>query len=465
MSVRPRAQRTAFGASGLLALTLLAACLSRPDAEAPPLRAPLELDDATVNAFSLPLPGLAAAERKSFFVGNSFFNQNWVSAPSSIKSRDGLGPLFNARSCSACHFKDGRGRPPEAGELPQSMLVRISRPGRGEHGAPVPDSHYGDQLQGEAIGGVRREAEVRVRYRELAGAFADGEPYSLRAPELTLDALGHGPLADGLMTSARVAPALVGLGLLEAVPEAALRQREDPDDRDGDGVSGRASHVPSTAHARVELGRFGWKAEQPSVLDQTAAAFVGDMGITSALLPNENHTAWQKDCLERASGGTPELTAQVLESVVLYVRTLAVPSRRAPGEPDVQRGERLFEQLGCVACHAPSLTTSKTAEPVELAERTIHPYTDLLLHDLGEPLSDHRPSFSADGAEWRTAPLWGIGLLERVNGHSFLLHDGRARGLREAILWHGGEAEKAKRAFVRLSQRDRAALLAFLESL
>jgi CxxC motif-containing protein (DUF1111 family) len=244
-----------------------------------------------------------------------------------------------------------------------------------------------------------------------------------------------------------------------------LLARVDPDDRDGDGISGRANRVPSAASKRVELGRFGWKAEQASVLDQTAAAFVGDMGITSRLFVDENDGPQQGASCTEQSGAVPELDDAVLDSVVSYVRTLALPARRDRERPAVERGEILFATDGCASCHTPTLTTADDAVPSELAARTIHPYSDLLLHDLGSGLSDERPSFGAAGSEWRTAPLWGVGLVERVSGGSGFLHDGRARNLTEAVLWHGGEAEAAKQRFLRMRASDRAALLAFLESL
>jgi CxxC motif-containing protein (DUF1111 family) len=343
--------------------------------------------------------------------------------------------------------------------------VRISVPTSDGTGAPRPDPRYGDQLQGDAVTGFAREADVFVRYREQPGRFADGAAYSLRVPRLEITALGFGPLSDGVLTSLRSAPALVGMGLLEAVPEAELLLRVDADDRDRDGISGRANQVVSASTGARTLGRFGWKAEQPSVLDQTAAAFVGDMGITSRLFAEENQTSEQEACAGAASGGAPELEDDVLDSVVNYVRTLAVPARRDRDDAEVLRGEHLFAIARCTACHTPKLTTANDAVPRELAGRTIHPYTDLLLHDMGPLLADRRPSWQATGSEWRTAPLWGIGLVERVSGGSGFLHDGRARDLREAVLWHGGEAELAKQSFVRMRADDRRALIHFLESL
>lgn len=421
--------------------------------------------DSTRDAFSLPIVGLSAAQRAQFFVGNSFFNLNWVSAPSTASERDGLGPLFNARSCSGCHFKDGRGRPPEPGEAFASILMRISMLGAGEHGEPLPDPRYGDQLQGLALPSVAREAHVSVWYSVERGHYADGEAYELARPTYEVTDLGYGALADGIMMSPRVAPAMVGLGLLEAVPEATLRALEDPNDRDGDGVSGRLNRVWDRAKNAYVAGRFGWKAEQPTVRQQVAGAFSGDLGLTTSLYPLELCTSAQTACQASPSGGQPEVSDRTLDSVAVYVRALAVPARRSVDDPQVARGERLFADARCTVCHLPTLTTGPVGDLSVLSNQPIHPYTDLLLHDMGDGLADGRPAFKASGREWRTPPLWGIGLVPKVNGHTRFLHDGRARNLAEAILWHGGEAEASKRAFVRMTREERAALIAFLESL
>jgi CxxC motif-containing protein (DUF1111 family) len=442
---------------------LASACVGEPSAQpASVTSAALTVEDATADAFSLPMPGLANERLARFFVGNSFFNQNWVAAPASVSERDGLGPLFNARSCSGCHFKDGRGRPPEAGAALRSMILRISVPSRdGARAHPI----YGDQLQTEALAGVPAEARVDVSYTEQAGLFADGESYQLRVPHYRFAEAAYGALPPDLLVSARVAPAAIGLGLLEAVPEAELSARADPDDRDHDGISGRLARVPDPSDGSTRAGRFGWKAEKPSVLTQVAGAFVADMGITSALFPHENHSAAEEAAAARASGGAPELSAQTLADVVLYMRTLAVPAARDALDPEVRAGRALFARAGCDACHVPSLQTAQVADVPELAHKTFAPYTDLLLHDLGERLSDGRPSSTAAGNEWRTAPLWGVGLIAKVNGHQLLLHDGRARGVAEAILFHGGEAASAERAFAGMSHDERAALVRFVESL
>lgn len=415
--------------------------------------------DASREAFSKPLANLQGERRTPFFVGNSFFNQNWVAAPASTSGRDGLGPLFNTRSCSTCHFKDGRGAPPEAGQPLSSMLMRISIPGTDPHGGPNPDPVYGGQIQGKALPGIPPEADVLVTYESSAGAFPDGEGYSLRRPVYRLENPGYGPVSPELRMSPRVSPAVIGLGLLEAIPESTLLDKADPDDRDRDGISGRVNRVWNSETQTMAVGRFGWKAEQPSVPRQVAAAFQGDMGLTTSLQPEENHTAKQEPHLP--SGGAPEVSDAIFNSVAYYCRTLAVPaSRNGP-----ERGRQLFNQLQCAACHTPELTTGNWPEFPELSGQTIQPYTDLLLHDLGGELSDDRPAFEASGCEWRTPPLWGIGLIPKVNGHSCLLHDGRARNLTEAILWHGGEAQVSKEKFRSLPKADRQAIIEFIESL
>jgi len=408
--------------------------------------------DATKNAFNFPARNLRDERRPSFFVGNSFFNQNWVVGPASVADRDGLGPLFNARSCSACHFKDGRSRPPEPGQPMTTMLIRLSVHGTDEHGGPKPERTYGGQIQGDAIPGYRPEADVYVTYKDVCGQYTDGEPYTLQSPRYSIRNLGYGRLAHGVMTSPRVAPTMVGMGLLELVPEELLRSLADPDDRDGDGISGRVNEVWDKTAGKMAVGRFGWKAEQPTVLQQVATAFFEDMGLTSRLMPG--------GCSEPL-----EVSDKVLDDVVSYTCTLGVPARRNWTNSVVRRGQELFTQAGCAACHVPKLKTGTSARFGELSNQTIWPYTDLLLHEMGPGLADNRPVFKASGHEWRTAPLWGIGLVQKVNGHTFFLHDGRARNLAEAILWHGGEAQSATEKFRALSKAERDALIAFLESL
>lgn len=418
------------------------------------------------SAFLAPADNITRDNLRMFSTGNAFFNQAWTEAPSSNQSRDGLGPLFNARSCSTCHFKDGRGRPPLEGENElSSMLLRIGAPGTEPGEAPLSDPSYGDQLQPYGVDAVPGEGEPRVTYATLGGRYADGDTYELLVPSYSIEAPSHGPFVAGLRISPRVAPAMIGLGLLEAIPESRLRELEDPDDADGDGISGHANLVWDAEAQQLALGRFGWKAEQPSVRQQAAGAFLGDMGITSSVFPNQQCTASETECQGAMGGGDPEISEELLERVVRYSELLAVPARLGFAEENVLRGKAVFSELGCQGCHTPSHRTSDSATVEELQGQSIWPYTDLLLHDMGEALSDDRPSFAAAGSEWRTAPLWGLGHYPDVNGHDRLLHDGRARGVAEAILWHGGEAEAIKQAFVELSQSDRLDLITFVESL
>ncbi|MCB9764090.1 MAG: thiol oxidoreductase [Alphaproteobacteria bacterium] len=414
------------------------------------------------NAYLMPAANLDPEHEQMFYSGNSFFNQSWVEAPASTANRDGLGPLFNARSCSGCHLKDGRAAPPEDGVGPfVGLLLRLSVPGEP---APAPDPVYGGQLQDIALPGVTVEAVPSITWAEAPGAYPDGAAYSLAAPTYHLDEPGYGPLPDDLRVSPRVAPAMIGLGLLEAIPEARLAALEDPDDADGDGISGRRQAAVDVLTGEAVTGRFGWKAEQPTVAQQAAGAFAGDLGVTSTLFPADDCTPAQA-CPPESSGGDPEIEDHLLERVVLYSRAVAVPARRAWDDETVLRGKWLFGEVGCDGCHTPNHTTGDFAALPELGGQSIWPYTDLLLHDMGEGLSDERPSGVAEGREWRTAPLWGLGLVPTVNGHSRYLHDGRARSLEEAILWHGGEAEAARDDFMALSAADRDAVLVFLEDL
>lgn len=422
--------------------------------------------DTGRDAFNHPLANLVGDRRGDFFSGNALFNRGWVTAPASVADFDGLGPLFNAGNCSACHFKDGRGRPPvEADEDFLSILIRLSVPGVGEHGGVVPDPNYGDQLQGSAILGVPPEGKAHVTYTERTGTYRDGEAYSLRVPTYTVDGLGYGPFAPGILMSPRTAPAIPGMGLLEAIPEETLLGLADPDDTNHDGISGRVNHVWDVTKQATVVGRFGWKANQPSIKQQDAAAFNGDIGITSAMFGNESCNPAQDKCLAAATGPTPQLRADFGAQVDYYVATLGVPGRRDINKPEVQHGRALFTQTGCAQCHTVTIVTGDSAEFPENAHQTIHPYSDLLLHDMGPELADNRPDFEASGTEWRTPPLWGIGLVNNVNRHMLFMHDGRARGFAEAILWHGGEAASSTAAFTQLSKADRDALIAFLGSL
>ena len=432
------------------------------------------------NAFSMPLPTLNDEENARFAVGNSFFRRNWVEAPASTTARDGLGPHFIARSCGGCHVQDGRGAPPDfrnslnkgPSEQAVALLIRLSVPGVGEHGGVVPDPVYGDQLSNAAIAGVQPEGQVAIRYQTLPGKFADGTAYALRKPFYSVTQLAYGPLAPGILLSPRIAPQMAGVGLIDAIAEQDILANASAQSTASGPIKGQPNHVWDDFAQAMRVGRFGWKANQASVASQTAGAFLGDIGITSTLHPKETCTPTQKDCLAAPSGSkgnAPEIDDRTLSDVVFYQSTLAPAARRNVNDRAVLRGQALFAQAQCSACHRPSYTTSAPPFPALSSTKVqglkIWPYTDLLLHDMGKDLADGRPDFAANGQQWKTPPLWGVGLVHGVNGHRRLLHDGRANGALEAILWHGGEAEAAKRQVLQLNARDRQALVAFVESL
>ena len=433
------------------------------------------------DSFSHPSANMPFARERDFRVGNGIFRKVWVSAPSSTTSSDGLGPLFNARACQRCHLKDGRGRPPAPGERAETMIIRLSIPPqtaadraalREHRQATIPEPTYGGQLQNFSIQGVPAEGEMTIAYEETPVALAEGETIGLRRPIYGVSGLHYGPLHPEAMLSPRVAPPIVGMGLLEAVPDTDILSGADPEDRDGDGISGRANTVWSDEQGQPMLGRFGWKAGQPTVSQQAAAAFRGDVGISTPLYPSPNGdcTEAQGVCRAAPHGGasaqdTVEASAALFDLLTFYTRNLGVPARRDVGEPQVLKGKRLFYEAKCIACHRPKFVTRRDAIGEEQSFQLIWPYTDLLLHDMGEGLADGRPEGEAAGREWRTPPLWGIGLTETVSGRTLFLHDGRARNLLEAILWHGGEAEAAKLRVVAMTRDERAALLAFLRSL
>ena len=418
------------------------------------------------DAFSHPSANMPFEHQLDFEVGDGVFVKIWVSSPSSTRSSDGLGPLFNARSCQSCHVKDGRGRPPVPGDAAVSMVLRLSAGPDGRAPEPV----YGGQLQNRSVQGIPAEGRMTVAWEEVPVRLGGGSWVSLRRPRYGLADLRYGPPAPDLRMSPRVAPPMIGAGLLEAVPDRDILARADPEDSDGDGISGRPNRVWSEEHGKAMLGRFGWKAGQPTLVQQAAAAFRGDIGISTPLfpLPYGDCTETQPACRDAPHGGDAngvEAGDTLFDVLMFYVRNLAVPARRKPEHPLVLQGKRLFYEAGCTGCHTPKFVTRRASIGAEQSFQLIWPYTDLLLHDMGPGLADNRPEGEATGREWRTPPLWGIGLTEVVNGHRFFLHDGRARGLLEAVLWHGGEAEAAKERVVDMTEEEREALLAFLRSL
>jgi CxxC motif-containing protein (DUF1111 family) len=377
----------------------------------------------------------------------------------------GLGPVFDNTSCESCHLGDGRGRPPEIeGGQFTSMLFRSSISGEDPSGGPMGiPTGFGGQLQMQALSPALPDIQALIRYVDSKGSFADGTPYVLHAPQYSLTGVYPG-LPSGFLFSPRVAPVVFGLGLLEAVSAPDIMGKSDPRDSDRNGISGRVNLVYDAVSGQRVVGRFGWKANTPNLFQQAAGAYNGDMGVTSDLFPAESCSGRSKDpgCNNVHAA---EVDGETVANVAFYTQTLAVPARRNLNDPNALRGETVFYAAGCDGCHTPTLRTGVLPGIPEVSNQVIHPYTDLLVHDMGPGLADGRPDFQASGSEWRTPPLWGIGLVATVNGHTRFMHDGRAYSLMEAVLWHGGEAIAARDRVKRLPTRDRDALIAFLNSL
>ncbi|MEM9548699.1 MAG: di-heme oxidoredictase family protein [Bacteroidota bacterium] len=419
------------------------------------------------NAFGVQGEELTRDESRLFVAGNSLFRSNWISAPASVMSLDGLGPVFNAISCGSCHFKDGRAAPPDEFSVDKSgLLFRISVDGFTETGEPRPHPVYGAQIQDRSLPAASYEAKVRIDYEFIAGTLDDGTPYELRKPIYTIEDWQYGDVTNPFDLSPRIASQLVGLGLLENIDEDDILALEDVNDSDNDGISGKANYVHDAENGGTTLGRFGWKSNQPSLRQQNAGAFNGDMGLTSDIFPKDDWTETQESQHpEIANGGEPEVSEEQIFRISLYVQSLAVPATRNIDDPQYSSGKQLFLDINCSGCHNPSFQTGIGSSISSLNSQKIAPYTDLLLHDMGPDLADNRPDFEATGTEWRTAPLWGIGLIPAVNDHTRYLHDGRARNLEEAILWHGGEAEESKNKYKSLSLQEREDLLFFIKSI
>jgi CxxC motif-containing protein (DUF1111 family)/cytochrome c553 len=387
------------------------------------------------------------------------------------------GPLYNQLACEGCHSHNNRGFPPAAGMPFDSIVVKTAGMGKDPNGAPMPDPNYGRQLQNKGLGGATAEGTATFTYQTVAGQFGDGTSYSLTKPTTTFMAMSAG---NPVAYSVRLARPLIGMGLLEAIPEPNILARADPTDCNGDGIKGIPNLVFDPEDGQMHIGRFGWKASKASIRHQAAEALLLDIGVTTSVFPKHDCGAGQAACLA-ADKATPELSASDLDLIVTYLRGLAVPPRRDLNDPKVVRGETLFAQIGCINCHAPNQNTGTTTPFLELQNQTIHPYSDLLLHDMGTDLADNSQSeYAATATMWRTPPLWGIGLCDEVSqgyqadmtmnpapnlGPCHYLHDGRAATPLEAVLWHGGEALGVKTKVLALPSADRDALVAFLKSL
>ncbi|KZB55559.1 di-heme oxidoredictase family protein [Thalassospira xiamenensis] len=435
-------------------------------------------------AFTHHSANMTFEKRLDFKLGEALFQRLWVTAPTRTKAADGLGPLFNSRACNGCHIRNGRGHPvdandPSAGAT--SMLLRLSIPPQNDTDrellaagrvSTLPDPVYGGQFQDFSIPSVPAEGEVTVRYDTQTIELADGSMVELRHPTYGMDDLAYGPLHDDVMISPRIAPPMIGLGLLEAIPDEVLLANADPQDRDGNGISGRVNRVWDIAKNEVAIGRFGWKAGMPTLDQQNQNAFQFDIGLSTPLYPNaySDCTEAQSLCRGAPNGNDPEFDNleahdQITDLVLYYARNIAPPMRQNASDPDVMAGRKIFNSIGCASCHTPSYQLPERADMPEQSGQVIWPYSDLLLHDMGDGLADHRPEADASGTEWRTPPLWGLGRAQEIDPRAGYLHDGRARSILEAVLWHEGEAKPARDAVTFLPSSDRSKLLAFLKSL
>ena len=445
-------------------------------------------------SFQLPAANLNIDLRPKFHAGKALANQPWVKAPTITTARDGLGPIYNARTCLSCHVKGGKGFIPANNKTPlTSTLVRLSTLGNEaeklKQSGVIPHPVYGDQIQSQSISlahqlrhsqkpgtlkhDVAPEAYIYINWVEKKFIYPDQHTVMLRSPQLDFQSLGYGPLGEDTLYSIRVAPTLHGMGLVSLIAEQDILALSDEDDTNQDGISGRANQVWDVEKQATAMGRFGLKSNKPTLNMIVAGAFTNDLGITNSLAPNQPCTDLQPSCLNIPNGNDKvdghkvpvELPDPLLELVVNFNRDLAPVERRNSKDKDVLAGRELFYQTGCNQCHNPRFVTQKSEQTPHLSEQIIWPYSDFLLHDMGPDLADGRPDFLATGNEWRTPPLWGVGLLSQVNGMATLLHDGRARTVEEAILWHGGEAESAKSRFVSLEKEDRERLIKFVNSL
>ena len=426
---------------------------------------------------------LSNKQRLDFWSGFSFFRDPWVAAPSATGNRDGLGPLFNTRSCIACHTAGSRAKIDEAGQiLPLSLVVRL---GSKDPAIISVDPIYGGQIQPRSISYRLTDAEIINKspytdnvgeawldksYDKIPGRFADGETYELLKPSYQLTKLAYGELAPHIGISVRLAPNIFGMGLLNAIKTDDLVKQEDVDDSDNNGISAKYNRVPNVITGEIELGRFGFKAKQPNLHQQVAAAFRDDIGITNSSFSDESCTKTQVACNYATEYGGHsladlEIPDNRLDLTVTFNELLGVPPARSLPSKIVQEGRTLFYQAKCQQFHTPSYITDENYPVKALAKQTIWPYTDLALHDMGEELADGVYEFKANGQEWRTPPLWGIGLQQYKTGQQRFLHDGRARTISEAILWHGGEAEFAKQAYMALTKQQRDALVKFVKAI
>ena len=415
---------------------------------------PYQYSNEPLDRFKQMAPNTAPTNGQPFMLGRRLFHTNFSDGThSELNGENGvfsaqigkLGPRFYAPTCDTCHVNDGGMLPPATGTTLTSMVVKVGT------SSGAPDPNLGSSMQPFNNAGAAEGTTNISSWTLTNGTYGDGSSYQLRKPNYAFT----GTVPTNF--SVRRTPPLVGMGLLEAVAESTISAIADPNDSNGDGISGRMSTVTDPQTGQTRMGRFGWKAGKATVAQQTAGALNGDMGVTTTVFPNLDCGANQGSC-----GSGNEISNADLDFLRRYVSLLGVAARRNLNDSQVQTGETLFTTANCTACHKATLATSQYHPFVELRSQTIHPYTDLLLHDMGTGLADNLGEGIATGAEWRTAPLWSIGLTAGVSGGEAYLHDGRARNIAEAILWHGGEANNAKEAFRTMSAANRAALIAFI---
>ena len=416
-----------------------------------------------------PVPGLTHSQVQKFKAGEKQFKAPWVVFPL-LGGEWGLGPTFLANACVGCHVQAGRGRTfDQPGAIAFQQLLRLSLPGEGADGGPLPHPNYGDQLQVFGVNvGLKEnlkpgEAELYVDWLDESVTLPDGTQVALRKPSIRIEKPNFGSIDANVLTSLRNTQVVFGMGYLEAVTEADILALAEVQRTQG--LNGRPNYVRDDIGQRTALGRFGWKANQPSVRQQIAAAFHGDMGVTSSLYIEENCPPVQTACRAMPPGNRPELLDYSWDELNFWSVALDAPPARDQDNPQIIRGRETFEKARCAQCHVPEMRTGDYPLLPAISKKTFRAYTDLLLHDMGDGLADGRPDFKAGPRDWRTAPLWGIGLSAQVNGSTNLLHDGRARNVLEAILWHGGEAKASRDLFAGLSKQERDDLIAFVNSL
>lgn len=407
-------------------------------------------NDRSRSSLSHAIPGMSDDELDQFVLGRSFFTIPWVEAPAATTARDGLGPLFNANSCASCHPRQGGGAAVTTdGPVDRSIVLRLSRDGNGQ-----PDLSYGAQLSINGVQDVPFEGQLNARLNKSMHRYADGTKVELSNPDFFITQLNYAALSKHTKTTALRAPLLMGLGLIDDIPTAQITQYADIDDDNADGISGKPHWVNSLEHGEKRLGRLGWKATATNVIEQTALALHHDMGLTTSWLSAENCAPQQIKCLDYYRSSELDVPPFRLQAMAYFLGHLRTPKSAKIASSE---GEKWFNKIGCNACHRVGYTTKHGV--------TVNPYSDFLLHDMGPQLGAGFKVGDAHVNEWRTAPLWGLGLAKILNPKAGYLHDGRASTIEQAVLWHGGEAQSSQQKFSQLSPAQRQSVIEFLNTL